>query len=564
MKTLLAIAMLTLMFQQSPQSQTGTIEGVVTRTDRTTPLADVHIELEERFPSTRIQTPFSAEATTDSNGHFIIRDVPASDYTLQASLEEYLGNVRGLHGENATASLHVRPGQSLRVSGLILTATGAIRGRLLDADGGPVREGGVVVFQKYIDDRGEAAVRQIGRFLQTNAEGQFEVLSLAPGEYYLRASATVSGQREISVYFPATLEASAALPIRVFEGSDAIADIRIPKNLDAATFRISGRVIFPHDTAYNEPFLSVSLKDQEKSILQLSTSNFTTADDSTGYFEFSRVRPGRYDLSSIITAKDKRFSGALLVDVRDHNVDDVTLSLLPGIDIKAHLETDEESQNIRFSRPPASIVASVLVGEDRSERSDATIRVAMQPKSFPLRINPVVNEDATEMVFASVPEGDCGFVVSIEAGRAPLDSDLYVKDVRVAGRSVYDSGIRVGVDPADVRIVIGTHGGSVSGTIPATNDSSTTVILIPEYSRRGNLSLYRQQKITASAGPAAFMLRGIPPGNYKIFAIADEGNDLPIRNAEFASQYDSRGVNVTVEKGAVVGGLQLPVLPLEH
>src|SRR5687768_5126148 len=91
-----SIAALILAFLQVPPRPTGIIEGVVTGTDGKTPLSGVHILIEDAFPSSRLRQPFTAETTTDPGGRFTVRDVPAGEFAVNASLEGYLGRVAGI------------------------------------------------------------------------------------------------------------------------------------------------------------------------------------------------------------------------------------------------------------------------------------------------------------------------------------------------------------------------------------------------------------------------------------------------------------------------------------
>ena len=175
--------------------------------------------------------------------------------------------------------------------------------------------------------------------------------------------------------------------------------------------------------------------------------------------------------------------------------------------------------------------------------------MALKGKEIPYPNRAVVDESGNEISFRNVPEGTYEVSVSIQPGSGPLNPDFFVEDVRVAGRSVYDNGLRVGLDPVDsVEIVIGRKGGSIEVTIPQKEKTAAIAILIPDSFRRNNPALYRREVLPASS--ERVLLRGIAPGNYRIFAVPDTGESLPYRSPEFAARYESRAVTVTVQKGA--------------
>src|SRR5262245_7485014 len=150
MKPLLLIGLLALMVQRAPQNQTGVIEGRVTRTDATTPVSGVRIEVQDAFPSSSLRTPFSAEATTDGGGRFTIRDVPAGNFNISASHDGYLGKTIGTQREKVTTAVSVAAGQRVEVPRLELIASATIQGRVTDRENQPIADLGVQILQRDV------------------------------------------------------------------------------------------------------------------------------------------------------------------------------------------------------------------------------------------------------------------------------------------------------------------------------------------------------------------------------------------------------------------------------
>jgi hypothetical protein len=63
--------------------------------------------------------------------------------------------------------------------------------------------------------------------------------------------------------------------------------------------------------------------------------------------------------------------------------------------------------------------------------------------------------------------------------------------------------------------------------------------------------------------PGPFRFDGVAPGNYLVFAVPTKGR-TPFRSADFISRYESRALKITVQKGKISGGLQIPYLTLTN
>jgi hypothetical protein len=548
-----AISSLLLAFLQVRQTPSGIIEGVVTRTDGRTPLSGVLVEIEEGFPSSRLGMPFSAETTTDGGGRFIIRNVPAGEFTLTASLDGYLGRVAGKAGELSHATVFLNAGQRVRVA-LELTAISTIRGRVSDGEDRPAASVNVEILQQQSDDLGNRSWSQVSDSY-TNDNGEYQIRLVPPGTYYVRTKNYADLEAK-AAYFPGTADPDAALPITVPEGVQVLADIRIPQTDDTATFKVSGRLVHsftgfdPGDPSL-PPGLSLIRRDRTSLENDVISGR---ADAATGRFEIPRVPPGAYDLLATINVGGDYYEAQVPVDVRDRDIEDVTVNVSRGMDVRAHLVVDGDPQDFVFVR---------TYGIPAPGNEAAGIRVTLRGKD--LRVGPhwSVDEEGTEITFLHVPDGTYAVSVGIEPLRARLNPDFYVDDVRVAGRSVYDSGLRVGLDPVDsVEIVIGTRGGSIEGTIPQKGKTAAIVILIPDTFRRNNPALYKREIVRSS--DEKFRLEGIAPGNYRIFAVPDTGESLPFRSPGFAARYESRALPVTIQKGATVGATQVPLLSLDR
>jgi hypothetical protein len=104
---------------------------------------------------------------------------------------------------------------------------------------------------------------------------------------------------------------------------------------------------------------------------------------------------------------------------------------------------------------------------------------------------------------------------------------------------------------------LGTDGGRVIGTVADASGkpfAGAQVILAPKGDGRSLSSNYR---IVASDDNGAFDLRGIPPGDYQLFAFEDI-EDHAWLNSEFMGA--NMGTEVTIVPNTR-GTIQLPLIP---
>lgn len=549
----LFIALLALI-QHPPLDQTGTIEGTVMRFGGLGPIAGAKIKITSAAANPQDSVPVS-EAAADGAGRFVVSGIPAGSYFVEVSADGYLFGTAPI-GVNPTfrANIAVVAGQQTRVlfSG---AAASTLRGRILDSDGGGVRDLPVFILRKATDDQGRRMWTGVwGAPPRTNDEGEYERPMLGPGEYFVRVTLEPPDALPVSIYYPETVDSAAAAPVILAEGAEGIADIRIGSALNAPTYSISGSVTHPLLQASNSS-VGLILRERLGESGLTSRGSMDLSLESPYRFEVKGIRAGTYDLYASANMEGKEYLAKAMVEVRDRNVENLSLPLQPGIDIKGRLVSDGDVQDLQLSRTsnrgPVGNVGIVL------RRKDGLFDTSLIP--------PMIENDGTSFSFGEVPVGDYEFTVSFVAdGRTP-NPDWYVSDIRASGRSVYDTGFQVGADPVDsMEIVVGTNGGVIEGTIPDMRaPRSAVLILVPDTFRRGNVYLYRVRVIPANPnGNNTFQLRGLAPGNYKIFAVpTPNGSMLPYRSAEFLAQHDARAPNITIRKGTTTGGVQVPLLP---
>src|ERR1700722_13413211 len=119
-------------------------------------------------------------AVTGSEGKFTLRDIEPGTYILAAERDGYVV----ARGQSQT--VQVQAGQTTTDVKLKLQRTGAVSGRILDADGDPISNVNVVLSPM----RAGKDARSGTGYAATNDRGEYRIFQIAPGEYRLSATYT--------------------------------------------------------------------------------------------------------------------------------------------------------------------------------------------------------------------------------------------------------------------------------------------------------------------------------------------------------------------------------------
>ena len=572
------------------QTASGSVQGTVLRTGTTDPIERVQVTL-----ATGTQVPISV--LTDKEGHFSFFGVVPGRYTISIHRDGYLfpGSTQFFAGfQSASDDLAyvngfagaaeaggptapgpaVSVGSSERVAGLTyyLTPGGTISGRILDPLGRPAVNADVVAL-RLVYREGRPTVLPV-KSASSNDRGEYRMYWLEPGDYLVRAE-KVLPTGPARAYYPGTARTAASVKVRVSEGAESPKiDFSIQKD---ESFRISGIVTNIVAGPQNPPVIApapapVAVQPLDREALRarlqfeaaqtgplpqfylspidsdeiyegfwLGLNALTSAPDrAAGRFEIPNVRPGSYDLISVVTDRSstppRYFTGRALVEVGVQDVSDVSLLIAPGRDLRGRIVY------------PGNVSPA------------APVRVQLRPKGLlpvlPLApgLSAVAEADGTFRI-ANVPD----LQYSVSAG--PLPKDAYVADLRQGGFSIFDVGTIVpgkrGND--EFEVIVDSPGATINGNVTeltAPLAAGAVVALVPDERRRGNLLLYKR---TNASETGVFSFTGIAPGRYTLFA----WESIPAGaefNAEFMDRFRDEGKEIAVDPGDTTA-VELRLIP---
>lgn len=501
---------------------------------------------------------------TDANGRFIIRDVAPGQYTLEAGRPGFFDTP----GKQPPAS--VEAGKSTNTV-VPLRAGATITGRVKGAAGKLLANARVTAHRvTYVNGK---IVPQAEASQTTDDRGEYRLFWLPPGDYVVTAdpprypasaapqvSATglgpepappqmaVATPQFTRTFYPQALTTPDSRIITIRSGDQLTGmDITAQRG---TTYKISGEINAPPPPANpargargnanpNAPQQVqgyFGLEYRDASVVDMRSTNMggnvpatgtffltPSGDRMTGTFEVRDILPGEYFLVGRGSGNNR-----YPLNVRDRDITGLVIELYRGSNVEGTVTIDGHAPgNI-----PTKVALSVTGNPSPALQGLAARAVAANP-------------DDGRFTITNVPATR----VMLEMG-AGLPPDLYVVDVRGGAASVFDTGLEVSgkEPPPPLQVILRSGAATVEGVVrdgAGKAVSNATVVVIPPESRRENRELYKSSKSDASG---KFVVRGIAPGNYRIFAFDGVANG-EFYNARFLSKYEFRGKSITVSQG---------------
>lgn len=419
------------------------------------------------------------------------------------------------------------------------SATGAVSGRIIDAQGQPATDVPVQLVRTQLDLQGRT-FRAAG---STNADdrGDYRLYGVSPGTYYLlvgnspgpvgrpgRPGSASAGVYALSFY-PGVADFNQAAPIEVKSGSEVIADVRVQRE---NTYRIRGRVIDSR-TGQAPPRVDVSLNYRTLTGSGGSFASGQNYNPKTGTFELRDIVPGHYIVQALMPEPDRPLA-VVPVDVQSSDVDGVVLTLtLPA------------SLSIRLSLEGGAF--STLAGRDR-------ISVEIRPTDgivFPPALVPV-GADGTLRI-DNFRQGNYQIRV------ANLPQGVYAKSAVIGGVDVLTDVFRFsGSTSATMDIVLSARAAQLTGgVLDGANRPAAGVLAILVPMQRNRTDLFR---FAVTDPNGRFGMTGITPGDYKLFGW--NGHEpYRFQDPNFISKFETDGTPVHVDESSTQA-IQVRMIPV--
>jgi protocatechuate 3,4-dioxygenase beta subunit len=515
-----------------------TVSGRVVTAAEGTPLKSARVVL---MREQEAREPQLYAATSDSDGRFTIKDVPAARYKFFAARSGYVQQeYQASPGEHG-AMLALKAGQEVKDALFRLTLAAVITGRINDEDGEPMQGIQVVALRRPTEEEREDSERfnqrpqelSAAAAAQTDDRGQYRMFGLRPGEYYIKATDDYQplglvgditdwaqhqalGAQYASVYYPGVTQQGQAQAVSLTPGEEAPVDFIMRRR---KTAQVSGRVIGVDGKPATNAFLYL-----EESPAPDYGTTLDVQTDGKGEFTFRGVAPGSYVVHARERAswEEEVHRATQKIEVGTENLDSIVLVLGRGIKLDGRIEgLGSEALNSRLH-----------VGLDTVQGGEfgAWTRV---------------KTDGTFQML-DVPEGTYTFSMY------GLEEGWYIKSVRAGADDILANGLVVdkGDNGGTIRVVVSRGGAQLEGSV--TQDDKPLVAarvrVTPDPETPFNRSRARS---TTTDQVGRYSFTGLPPGQYRVLAKSSATGNGVVAASQAQrvtlAQHDHREIPLTVE-----------------
>lgn len=513
---------------------TASIRGRVTTADTGAPIrgAEVRLSMDGRF---------SRLVTTNGEGRYELRNLPAGEYKLNVSRTGFITLEYGQRRPfESSSTIKLAEGQNA-TGNVALTRGGAIFGRLLDSAGDP-SVGTRVQVMRVRTEEGRRRLLTVGAGDQTDDTGAFRLYGLPPGDYYVAASTGLvdAVKRDPPIYYPGTANFAEAQPITLGIGAEASADFQILETLRTTT--VSGVVTnssgAPVAAMINLVSEAIGLGPGSQSALQLH-------DDSgpDGRFTIQNVPPGPYKLTAMVMP--------------------IGPAPAPPTSGNFGVNTEAAREEMLNRMPETAAIPLVVSGDEVSGITLVTRRGARLrgrwvldtgvTAKLPTGLRATTRSLGPGTMTISGGNGD-EFQVAGMSGPTRLEVEgvpdgWAVKAILLDGEDVTDKSFDLSNSTGAVRIVMTNRLTSLSGTIQSNAEiRDHSVIVFPDDAKTWTFPSRFVRTIRADRD-GRFLMKGLPPGDRYLAVAIDYLEDGEEQDAQFLERLRTRATSFSLGDG---------------
>jgi protocatechuate 3,4-dioxygenase beta subunit len=547
--------------QQRPQ---GSIEGTVTRQGSAQPVTGARVTLTRRggpaqAPGQRGEPAGTvvqgaggqtitvggprppapiAPVTTDDRGKFTFPALDEGTYQVQVQANGYVVQTYGQRFPNGPGTpIPLAAGQAMKDANISLSPAANISGRIHDTSAQPLINVPVQLLRYSYNSTGQRTYQSVGAAL-TNDRGEYRMYWVTPGRYYLLAGRPSTGTNPLAAMMMAEIggvrangnEVPAVLGYAFYPGVTEIAnartiDLQPGADLQAVdlalapkprTYSIRGKIIDSR-TGQPPPQATVYVATQTPGVSESGTDEMSgiggpsqNYNAKTGTFEIRELMPGAYTVLASVRelpaagrgGPPGQSSGSIPAAISNSDVEGLTIAVVPAGSLPGRVRVDGQlPQGMTLER-----IRIRLMPVGTSAAMPQTLQAQLLGTS-----QVTANADGTFRL-NNISPGEYRVDVF------PSGTAVFLKDVRFEGAEALNTPIRFsGVSNNGLDLVLGTGGGRIDGTVTDTRSQpvpGTRVLIAPDRARY-RTDLY---KVVTTDQNGRFVLAGVPPGDYKVFA----------------------------------------------
>ncbi len=503
--------------QQSSSTGTATVEGTVVNalTSRQIPRAGVLLRDAQNVNKT-------VWVRADDTGRFLVKNVDAGTYRVTADRQGFFAENR----KNATQTFITVSGNDHVKNVLVrLLPFAVVSGRVVDEKNDPIQH---VDARLYGWDfiRGRRVLSSKGVAV-TDDRGEYRIAGVRPGSYFLLASFDFKKEwlrtmgdvakntrpdiAYLPEFFPGTTDFRDAQQITLKAGDEVLENFSFTSH---PAVSIHGRVV---NGVTGQPMAKATVTASWAGIpIGIDQISAQTVEDGT--FDMWGLAPGSYVLQTAFKDGDENYSGLHQVEVGGSGVANTEVAGMPDYEMHG-------SVRIAASQPAPIKYVSVefmTVGDGPFN----IFRVGAGGPNFQL-------------------QGRLHLETHYRVNAVNLPDEYYLKSVTVAGREVPKNDVVVTARYSQIEMVISPDGGHVEGTVLDFKNQpvhGSYVMLAPDVAEIDPDQVLQSRSDTNGK----FVLRGVPPGSYKLLAFEDVNVDDLMASPDVLKRFVDQGQALSI------------------
>jgi len=534
---------------------TAVIRGRVVSADSGTPIRRAQVRAQAgELRANRL-------VSTDAQGRFEFKDLPAGRWTLTASKAGYMtlrfGQKRSFE---AGAPIEMAEAQVMERADFALPRGAAITGRVFDEYGDAVANARVQVL-RYQTVQGQRRLTPAGGGDQTDDTGSYRIYGLAPGDYYL--SATLRGGNGpflddnnsdttsyAATYYPGTGSVADAQRITLGVGQEqpnvnfALQPVR--------TVKITGTALNSSGAALSNgmvtlmPAEGIGGPGGGPVMFAFGGGNGRVRPD--GSFTIANVAPGNYTLMAITGPGGGRGGGfAIRVGPGGPGFDDIEMATMP-----LTVGNEDVTGLTVVASHGASLSGNVVAAEGSvAKLSTNQIQIVAQAANGQFVPGPLGNRPVRV-------EPDGTFVLTGLMGQRfirvnGLPQEWTLKAVMLNGVDVTDSALefRGTTENSGLQIIVSDKVSDLNGKVTTAKGEVTrdyTVVVFPDDPAKWAFPS-RFVKTARADQQGQFRIRALPAEDRYLAVAVDYLEDGEGTDPQFLEQIKSRATRFTIADG---------------
>lgn len=499
---------------------TASIRGMVTTSDTNSPVRRAQVR------ATSPETRSARLSTTDADGRFELRDLPAGRWTVTAAKGGFVSQQFGQrHPFESVEPVALTDGQRFTAN-FSLSRGSAITGRVSDEFGDAITAARVQVLRSQVQ-QGRRRLVPVANGAQTDDTGSFRVFGLAPGEYYVAASLQAapadSSANPVSyapTYFPGTASISDAQRISLTLGTEQSGINFVLQPVRAV--RVSGTVVDSNGAPTQALLNLTSAGFGHDGGMQMGNPARVLQD---GTFTILNVVPGDYVLTV-----NGRSSGNATPEV-------ASMNLTVG---------NDDLSGVSIATSKGGSIRGTISADNNAKVQTTNIQVSVQPlRPTPGGFLPRTQVSATGTFELNGLIG--AHVLRVDS----LPEGWVMKSMRANGRDITDSALEFrGSEAANVQVVLTNRISEVSGAVKANGQPVTaaSVVLFPEDAAQWVFPSRRVRTVRVDQN-GVFRARSLPPGERYLAIAVDYLEQGEFQDPVFLERMRGRATAFSLTEG---------------